>query len=429
MSAKVKEENGLKRKLEFVVPAQQVEECFLRNYQKIQKKAKMPGFRQGKVPLNAIKQNYKENVYKNVIDDLFRSFYPKALKETHIKPAGSPTLIDLSLEEGKDSKFLLEVEVHPQVKVENYTNLKLKKKPIEVTEKELNQTLEKIRESCAVFEDSLNETELRESDFAVFCLEGYDSQDKKLMDYKNLLLEIGKDTIAKGFDKQLVGLKKEEERRFDFTFPKEHSNPQISGLTLKIKIRLTGFKNKKIPELNDELAKRFKAENLKELKERVKKDLKDNLEQTQKEKMENSLIQQLIEKNPVELPQTLIEDQKQRLKQNAVKRLEEYKVTKEEQKTYLKEHDKEFEKEAKSSLHISYIMEQLIKDLEIKITQEDITNSLRESFPKKDSKEMENQLKKEKYWDSFVFNLARRKLISQLIEKSEIIMDSHLLKP
>ena len=237
------------------------------------------------------------------------------------------------------------------------------------------------------------------------------------------MLEIGKDTVAQGFDKQLIGLKKEEEKQFDFTFPKEHSNPQVAGLTLKIKIKLIGFKDKKVPELNDELAKRFKVDTLKELKERIQKDLKNNLEQKQKEEMEDSLIQQLIEKNPVELPQTLIEDQKQRLKENAAKRLDEYKMPKAEQEAYLKEHDKGFEKEAKSSLHISYIMEQLIKDLGIKTTQEDITNSLKESFPTKAPEEMEKQLRKEQYWGNFLFNLTRKKLISQLIEKSKIITE------
>ena len=184
MSAVIKEEQGLKRKLEFVVSAKQVEDCFLKNYQKIQKKAKMPGFRQGKIPLSRIKQNYKDNAYKDVMDDLFRSFYPQALKETQIKPAGSPTLLDLNLEEGKDCKFLLELEVHPQVKVDNYLNLELKKAPVVVKEEEVNQTIEKIRESCAVFEDSLNKTEFKNNEFAVFNLSAFDLQDKKLMEYK-----------------------------------------------------------------------------------------------------------------------------------------------------------------------------------------------------------------------------------------------------
>ena len=139
--------------------------------------------------------------------------------------------------------------------------------------------------------------------------------------------------------------------------------------------------------------------------------------------MENNLVQQLVDKNPVELPQILIEDQKHRLKENALKRLEEYKMPKTEQSAYLKENDKKFEKEARFSLHISYIMEQLIEDLNIKTTQEDITNSLKESFPSKDSEEMEKQLRKEQYWDNFIFNLTRKKLISHLIEKSKIISE------
>ncbi|MCY4321673.1 MAG: trigger factor [Bdellovibrionaceae bacterium] len=420
MSAVIKEENGLKRKLEFVVSAVEVKECFSKNYQKIQKKAKMPGFRQGKIPLETIKKTYKDDVYKDVMDDLFRTFYPKALNEIKIKPAGPPTLIDLKLEEGKECQFLLEVEVHPQVKVTNYMNLELKKKAIKVTEEQINQTLEKIRNSSATFEDSLKESELKDSDFAVFDLYAFDSKNKKLMDYKNLLLEIGKDRIAKGFDKKLIGLKKGEEKQFDFTFPKEQTNSQIAGLTLNIKVKLISFKDKKIPELNDELAKRFKVENLKELKEKIKIDLKANLKQTQKDKLENDLIKQLIDKNPVDLPEALIEDQKQRLKQNALKRLEEYKMPKAEQEIYLKKHDKEFNKEAKSSLHISYIMDQLIKDLDIKLFQDDINNSIKESFPKKDPKEMENQLKKERYWDNFLFNLTRKKLISKLIAESKI---------
>ena len=397
---------------------------FLKNYQKAQKSAKMPGFRQGKVPLNTIKQNYKETVYKEVMDDLFRSFYPTALKETQLKPAGSPTLIDLNLEEGKECKFLLEMEVHPTVKVEHYTNLELKKKPLEVTEEEVQQALEKIRESCAVFEDTLQKDQKsKESDFAAFDLAGFDSTNKECLNYKNLLLEIGKDAVAKDFDKHLIGLSFEEEKQFDFTFSKNHPNPKIAGLNLKVKVKLISFKEKKIPELNDGLAKRFKVESLKELKERVKKDLKNNLEQKQKEEMENNLLQQITEKNPVDLPEILIEDQKQRLKENARKRLEEYKAPKTEQEAYLTKHDKEFEKEAKASLHISYIMEQLIKDLDIKTTQEDITNSLKESFPTKPPEEMEKQLKQGKYWDNFLFNLTRKKLISQLIEKSKIITE------
>ena len=188
-----------------------------------------------------------------------------------------------------------------------------------------------------------------------------------------------------------------------------------------IKLKLTTFKKKILPEINDQFAEQFKLENLEQLKEKIKEDLKNNLEQKAKEQMENVLIKQLIEQNPIDLPEILIKEQQQKLKENAIKRLQEYKVPLSEQEVFLKEKDSIFEKEAKESLHISYLMEQLIQDLEIKTTEEDIKKSLQESFPEKKPEEMERDLKKGKYWDNFLFNLTRKKVISYLMDQAKII--------
>ena len=421
MQSSIKEEKGLKRKLEFVVPVKEVEDSFSKNYQKIQKKAKIPGFRQGKIPLRTLKQTYKDQVYRSVMDDLFRSFYPKALEENEVFPAGPPTLIDLNLQEGKACKFFLEVEVHPKVKVDNYMNLELKKRKIIIKEEEVAKTLERLRQSCATFEDSLHRGSLKKGDFFTVNINGFlSSKHQKKINHSHLLLQAGKDAIAPGFDNRLIGLNLNEEKEFDFAFPKNHPQPEISGLNLRMKVKLTGFKNQRLPELNDELAQRFKLETLKELKSRVKKDLKDNLEQKAKEEMENELVQQLVEKNPLEIPEVLIKEQSQKLKDNARKRLEEYKMPKAEQEAFIREKDSVFEKEAKKSIHSGYLMEQLIQDLKIKTTLEDIRRSLQESFPTKKPEDMEKELKKGKYWDNFVFNLTRKKVISYLIEKAHI---------
>lgn len=419
MKSSITQEKGLKRKLEFIVPVQEVENCFSENYQKIQKKVKMPGFRQGKVPLNTLKQNYKEQIYKEVMDDLFHTFYPKALKAKEIHPAGPPTLIDLVLHEGQDCRFLLELEIHPEVKVENYLGLKLKKKDIRVTEEEVTKALEKLRQSCAKFEDSTNQGPLKKKDFCTVNLEGF-LIDKRKMNYTNLLLQVGEDTVASGFDLQLIGLNLNEKKEFYFEFSKDHANPEIAGLNLLIKVKLTGFKNKQVPDLNDDLAKRFKLETLVELKNRIKKDLTANLEQKSKEELENNVILQLVEKNPVELPGTLVKEQKQKLQDNARKRLEEYKMPKDKQEVFIQEKATMFEKEARQSLHISYLMEKLIKELKVTTTKEDIQTSLKESFPTKSTQDMEKQLKKDQYWDSFIFNLTRKKVISYLIDKAYI---------
>lgn len=419
MQSSIKEEKGLKRKLEFIIPVKEVDTCFADSYKKIQKTAKMPGFRQGKVPLQTLKKTYKGHAHETVMNDLFRSFYPKVLVENKIRPAGQPTLLHLDLQENKECKFLVEVEVHPYVKVENYMNLELKKQEVDIKEKEVEDTIEKLRQSCAEFKESSNKAPVKKGDFITVNIEAFSSEQRK-MNYPNLLLNVGENRIANNFDDKLIGLCLNEEKEFDFTFPSNHPNSEIAGLNLKVKVCLTAFKEKKLPALDDKLAHRFKLKTLEELKNRIKEDLKSNLKQKAQEDMENNVIQELVKKNPVQLPESLIKEQKQKLKDNARKRLEEYKMPPAEQEAFLNEKDSIFEKEAKNSLHSSYLMEQLIQDLKIKATEEDIKKSLQESFPTKKPEDMEKELKKEKYWDNFVFNLTRKKAISYLIEKANI---------
>ena len=424
MTSKIIQNTGVKRTLEFTVPAQKVDECFLKNYQKLQSKVKWDGFRQGKVPLNQVKSRYKDQAFKEVMEDLFGVFYPLALKENKIKPAGQPTLLNLTLEEGKDSYFVVELEVHPEVKVENYLNLELKKKEIVVSEKDVDQALQRLRESCPIYEESLLIDQVAQKgsylklDFRVFNFEN-----KLLFSKADILLPVGEDQLAKGFDQQILGLTRDQEKEFDFTFPKEYFNTQLAGKTLKVKVKVKSFQNKKIPELNEDFAKRFKAENMTELKEKIKSDLQKNQEQRQKESLENAMIEQLIQKNPVDIPQSVIANQKETLIKNIKKRLQEYNMPPDQQELYLKKHESTIEKEAKSSVHSSYLLEQLVKDLKIELSPEDIQNSLKESFPNKNAKDMEQELKKAHYWDAFLFNLTRQKAISYLMEKASLVKD------
>ena len=434
MESVIKESKGLKRQLELKIQAKDVDHSFSKNYQKLQKKAKLPGFRQGKVPLNTIKQNYKDQVLKEVLDDLFQSHYPSALKQTALNPVSSPSLLNFDLQEGKSAMMLLEIEVHPEVKVENYLGLELEKKKVLVTNEQVDQTLEKIQASYKSFEEDLNSKgPSKKGDCLSLSLSAFDLKNNLVFEIKEQLIEdLGKDLILKGLDEKLLGLKKGEEKEFQFSFPSlfvEHYKKTGSTQTpasqtetqnLTAKVRLLGFKAKKLPAIDDEFAKKFKVKDLKELKDKVKEDLKKNLEQKEKENLENSLLEKLVEKNPLELPQALLEDQKERLKENTKKNLSAYKLSPTDQELYLKKHEKEFQKEAQFSLHISYLVEKLIQDLKISLIPEDIEKSLKESFPNKPPKEMEESLKKSHHWNQFLFHLKRKKLISHLLEKAVI---------
>ena len=134
MESSVKEEKGLKRKLEFIVPVEEVESCFSKNYKKVQKTAKMPGFRQGKIPLDTLRKAYKGHVQEAVMDDLFRLFYPKGFAS----PSNSSGRFSHSFSlwiymKGQDCKFLLELEVHPEGQSGKLYRLKTEKKGYQVS--------------------------------------------------------------------------------------------------------------------------------------------------------------------------------------------------------------------------------------------------------------------------------------------------------
>ena len=176
-----------------------------------------------------------------------------------------------------------------------------------------------------------------------------------------------------------------------------------------------------LPQVDDEFAKKFKMKSADELKKRIREDIEKSKEAQMKEKMENDIIDELVKKNPIELPEALIQDQKKRLKDNAKRRLEEYKVPSAEQEKFLREKEDEFDKEARRSLHASYLVEKLVDELKMKATEEDIKKSLTENFPMRNPEDMEKELKQGNYWNGFLFNLARQKTISYLIDEAKLI--------
>ena len=239
MKTQIKKKEGLKREIELVIPETEVERSYSKVWGKLQKKAKMQGFRQGKVPLDHVKKAYVLEAHKEVTDELFKSFYPEALKELKLNPVSSPTLKDLKLEEKKEALFLLEIELHPEVKVKNYKLLEIKKEDSKITDKDVEETLKKLQQASA-------------------------TKDKE-----------GKETL---------------------------------------------------PPIDDELAKKFKVNSLIELKRRIREDMTKQKEAQVKEKMENDIIDELVKKNPLDLPEALVQDQKMRLKDNAKKNLMHYKL-------------------------------------------------------------------------------------------------------
>lgn len=417
--------NKLKRKIKLKVAKENVNQTFKKNYQKVRQNAKVTGFRPGKAPLEALRNSkYYSDIWERTLEMLIREFYPEALKKKGILPVSEPKILHIHLKEDHPASFDLEVEVHPEVKLKKYLNLQVKKQSTAVTKKQLDQYLETLKNYASSIEDAEKEEILRKGFLGNFEIEAEYENKKKchFMCSKETLFPIDHSPIAPGFETHLTGMKVGELRKFPFSFPENYKGSRLSGKTLLFKVQLKNIKKEVFPELNDEFAKELKMQNLKELKENITKEIKKENEQKAKEFLKDSIVKELINKNPLPLPEALVEEERAEILKRAKSRLETYKLPEEEIKRLLEGQKKDMEKSARQNVHAHYLLKALIDELQIKVSNEEVELILKKhgaSNPKKT-----DDVSKEDARHSIIWSLSVNKVFDSLLEKAEILEPS-----
>lgn len=417
-----RDSKDLKRKISFTVPSQEVKEAFRESYAKIQRKVKITGFRPGKAPLEALKQSHYNTIWQNTAEKLFNRFYPKAIKENYLRPAGQPVISKIELEETKEASFEVQLEVHPKIVVKNYLKLPVKKESFPVTQEQIDQALKQLQNNCKGYKDA-EKTELLSKDLlGVFSMEAWFNKKKfKTLCHSNAVIHMGKYHLAPGFDDHLTGMKIGELREFSFSFPKNHNNKQIAGKTFSFKMQLKKIKKETMPELNDQFAELFKMKTLTELKEKIKKDLEKENEKKSKRHLEDRVLSELIKQNPLPLPENLLEEEKRKLTKTLKQQFEPYIASGKDMEKLLEKEKEQIEKRAKRNLHTGYLIEALIDDLKIQITWEEREQLLKAAFPSLNSLEAEKKLKSNGQWENYIFQANFQKAIDYLVKQAEIL--------
>ena len=422
MKSAVTESQGLKRRLKLEIPVEEVRKSFFKQYERIQKKTRIPGFRQGKAPQNILKQNYGDTARREVLDDLFQTFYPRALKENHIHPAASPALTDIKLKEDQPCALTLELEVHPEIKSLNSLQFKIKKQDTKVTDSEVSSALQRLREFYPEFKDYTEERVAQKGDRLIADMTTcfLNGGEVKKLTFSKGAFNLGVEGLAPGFDRHLAGLKIREEKEFKFTFDKDYPLPEVAGKTCSFKVKVRKIQKKILPELNDELAKKHGKETLLGLEKTVRQRLLQEKEEAARRLMEDEIRDKLIQENPVPIPESAVRERTAALMEKKQKELKEA-LPPQKLQERLRLEKKEIEETARKSLHFTYLMNKVISDLKIRMTEEDITRRMKEIAPLEDPKKVKTALKTDGRWDSFVIHVIYRKAFSRLIESAELV--------
>jgi trigger factor len=306
----------IKREISVEIPAAEVTRETDLQIQRYQKSARLPGFRAGHVPASIIRQRFGDGLKNDVIEALAPRYFQKEAEKQGLIPVSQPRITDLHFHDGEPIRFKASFEVLPEIQIEGYKELRADKPEIAITDEEVEQALNNVREQQATYTD-VEGRALEQGDFAQASMDGKpkDGQDVKEaaanpVHMDDVLIEMGgKNTVAE-FTQNLIGASAGDERTFDVIYPEDASDKRLAGKTFVYTVRVNGIKQKSLPELNDDFAKVLgEFDTL----DAVRKQIRQNMEAEKRHSAEHAakdkLVAELVKRSEFEIPQALIDRQ------------------------------------------------------------------------------------------------------------------------
>lgn len=310
MKVSVDEQSAVKRSLNIEIPREDVVRELDAAYDSLKKTAKIKGFRPGKVPRNVLERRFRKDVHADVVSKLIQESFMEAVRENDLKIVGNPKIDPPELK--ADAPFIYEaqVEVHPEIGAIDTSGLQLKKTRYTVTDEEMEAQFQMLRKNLAERKPVTEDRPLQNDDFAVVDYEGL--RDGKPFaeteKTENFILKMGAGIISPVFDENLVGMKPGEEKDFSVTFPDDHQNQNLAGVTVDFHVRLNEIREEILPDLDDELAKKVGPyETVEDLREAISENLRKGYEKRTEQELNEQIFQALIDRTDFEVPDAMVD--------------------------------------------------------------------------------------------------------------------------
>ena len=300
------------RELVLDVTAEEVSKSYRRATREYQKYAKIPGFRPGKVPEAVVRRRFANEIRKEVIDGLLPERFNQAVRDLGVTPVGQPQVTELTVEEGSPLHVKAVFEFIPAFSIEGYQDVTVPKPSVEITEDEVRQELEQLRESRATIEPVEEDRALVDGDWAQITYKGTLEGEPEAapVSGEDSLVEIGGKDTVEAFTTALRGSKPGQTLNVAATYPAEYPEQRLAGKTVDYSIEVKGIKKRNLPELDDEFAKEVGAfENFADLEKRVRENLANRKRRAVESETKDKLFEALIERFPFPVPESLVQEQ------------------------------------------------------------------------------------------------------------------------
>lgn len=372
-------------RLEFTIDQETVKNGLDKTFKKVQKNLNVPGFRKGRVPRRIFNQMYGEAaLYEDTLNDLLPDAYSKAIDEVDVEPVAQPNIDIKSVGKDQDWELVAELTLKPDVELGQYKDLDVAKQDRDVSEEEVEESIERRRQGMA--ELTIKEDAAEEGDTVVIDYEGFkDGEAFEGGKGENHSLELGSNSFIPGFEEQLVGVKAGDETEVNLTFPEEYHSDDLAGQEATFKVKVHEVKSKELPELDDEFVKDLDedVETVDELREKARKELEERKETAANDARDDEAIRKAVENAKIEeVPHEMAHEEVHRQMEMFLNNLKQQGISADMyyQMTGSTEADlhKQFEGEAEFNVRTNLVLETIVEKENLEATEEDMEKEISE---------------------------------------------------
>ncbi len=360
MKVTVENKKGLNKDLKIFIDKETMNSYMDEKYEEIKGTVNLKGFRPGKVPKEILKRQFGKAVFGEVLDKVLKDTSTKALEENKIKPAGQPKLDLKTYGEDKELEYVLSVTELPKVEIKSLENIKFDEYTVKIDDSETDKRIKEIAKSQPNFKEGAPDTKAKEGDLVALDYKAtIDGKEFKGSEGKNTQLTLGKDLFLKGFDKQLIGVKKDDEKVVEATLPENYPEKELVNKKAKFNCKILSVKQPQEVKIDDDFAKNLGAKDLKDLKALILKQINDEYKNSLDQLSKNQILKEIEKIKVEEVPENLIEEEVKILSQG---------MSEEE----AKKNKKSFEEKAKTRIKTGLILNEFGEKNQIKVSEQEI---------------------------------------------------------
>ena len=360
MKVTIEKKKGLNKDLKVFIDKKTINTHMDEKYEEIKSTVSLKGFRPGKVPKEVLKRQFGKAIFGEVLDKVLKDSSAKALNDNKIKPAGQPKLDLKTYGEDKDLEYIISVTELPKVELKSVENIKFDEYSVKIDEKETDKRIKEIAKNQNNFKDVAEDVKAVDGNLVIFDYEAT-VDEKKFTggEGKNTQLILGKDLFIKGFDKQLIGVKKNEKKVVNATLPQNYPQKEYANKDAQFSCKIIAVRKSEEVKIDDEFAKNLGAKDLTDLKVLISKQINDEFKNSLDNLSKNQILKEIENFKVDEIPENLVDEEVKVLSQGMKE--EEAKINK-----------KKFEETAKKRIKVGLILNEFGEQNKVNVTEQEV---------------------------------------------------------